>query len=276
MTLFQLGAKLRKTYPNLDKNELKLALMHVYMLETYSDYILKQHDEIKIKPQVNTIVNRLLEGEPLQYILGYAYFYNRNFKVNRYVLIPRPETEELVAMVDKEVTSGTVVDIGTGSGVIAVTLSANPALKVYGSDICRHALKVASTNDTEKKVTFLYGDLLTPYIEEKIKVDVLVANLPYIKADEVLDNKVKSFEPKKALYLPKVNIFKRLFESVSSLLIGDNGLSVYLEIGTDQAGEVTTLAREILGESVTIKVVKDLQGKERFIVIKGIYGNNNI
>ena len=264
-----------KKSPNIDKNDVILAIMEVFNYENYTDYILNQDSEVTVPKQFYAIIKRLKKEEPIQYILGKSYFIDRVFNVTPAVLIPRPETEELVTFIIKEVKekSGTIVDVGNGSGVIAISLAEKTDSKVYATEISKKALKVAKSNDTSGKVSFFEGDLLGPIIKEGIKVDYIVANLPYIKEDEVLESRVKDFEPNRALYLPKKNIFARLFKQVKKLNIGKEGLSIYLEIGTNQSSEISSLARKIFGESVTIEIVKDMQNKNRFIFIRGIYGN---
>ncbi len=267
-----------KNNQNIDKNDVILALSDVFGYKDYTDYILNQDNEVIVPKRFFNIIERLNNGEPIQYILGKSYFIDCYFNVSPAVLIPRPETEELVSFVIKDLKgkTGTLVDVGTGSGVIALTLAEKTSLKVLATDISKKALKVAKSNDKTGKVTFFEGDLLCPVLKTGITVDYIVANLPYIKEDEVLESRVKDFEPKRALYWPKKNIFLRLFKQVKKLNIGKDGLNIYLEIGTNQCEEIVGLASKIFGESATIEVVKDMQKKDRFIVMRGIYGNKNL
>lgn len=264
-----------KLHPNIDKNDIKLALMHIYNIETYSDYILNLETSYRRTNRLFHIVKRLEKGEPIQYILEYAFFYNRNFKVRKGVLIPRPETEELVNLVIKETKERTlnVLDIGTGSGVIAITLAEHTNHKVFASDISRKALKIAKENDIQNLVTFFEGDLLKPIISNNITIDVIVANLPYIKLHEKVDSKVKDYEPKVALFMPKSNIYRRLFNQTKELSVGEKGLTMYLEFGTDQGEELIGLAREIFGNDVNVAIIKDMQEKERILVLRNLYAH---
>ncbi len=264
-----------KLHPNIDKNDIKLALMHIYNIETYSDYILNLETSYRRTNRLFHIVKRLEKGEPIQYILEYAFFYNRNFIVRKGVLIPRPETEELVNLVIKETKERTlnVLDIGTGSGVIAITLAEHTNHKVFASDISRKALKIAKENDIQNLVTFFEGDLLKPIISNNITIDVIVANLPYIKLHEKVDSKVKDYEPKVALFMPKSNIYRRLFNQTKELSVGEKGLTMYLEFGTDQGEELIGLAREIFGNDVNVAIIKDMQEKERILVLRNLYAN---
>ncbi len=275
MKLREIFQKTIKLHPNIDKNDIKLALMHIYNIETYSDYILNLETSYRRTNKLFYIIKRLEKGEPIQYILGSAFFYNRNFKVRKGVLIPRPETEELVNLVIKETKekSLNVLDIGTGSGVIAITIAEHTHHKVFASEISRKALKIAKENDVQNLVTFYEGDLLKPIISNNIKIDVIVANLPYIKLHEKVDSKVKDYEPKVALFMPKTNIYSRLFKQTKELSVGENGLTMYLEFGTDQGEELKALSREIFGNDVNVAIIKDMQDKERILVLRNLYAN---
>lgn len=277
LTLFALEQKTLELHSLLDKNDVKLALMHVYNIDSYTDYILKLHENVEHRKEFDVIIERLLTGEPIQYILGKAYFYDRYFAVNKNVLIPRVETEELVNIVLNDIANkeGNLLDLGTGSGAIAVTISNHSNLNVYASDISKKALKVARENDKEKEVTFIHGDLLLPFVHNQIPLNYIVANLPYIKVTEEVDNKVKDYEPHRALYNKHENMFRRLFKQVKKLNIPSSGLAIYLEVGTNQGAEVSELACRYLGKNVKINVLNDMHGRERFVIIKGIYGNKD-
>lgn len=186
MTLCELEQQTLFLHPNLDKNDIKLALMHCYDVHNYITY--RQLEKIEVTPlkKYDAIIRRLINGEPIQYILGSAYFYFREFLVDKNVLIPRPETEELVHLFINETkdAKGTVIDVGTGSGVIAITIKHHTNHHVFATDISKKALKVAHLNSGGYDITFFDGDLLKPAIKEGLKINYIVANLPYIKKDE--------------------------------------------------------------------------------------------
>jgi len=278
MTLLEIEQNIRKLHPNIDKNDIKLALMHVYDIKNYSQYILNYDKTYYPKKKLDKIIVRLDHGEPIQYILQEAYFYHRNFFVNKNVLIPRPETEEIVSLILEETTNTkqNIIDIGTGSGVIAITLAEHALHNVYGSDISLRALRVAKKNDINNKVTFIHGDLLRPVINNNLTIDIVVANLPYIKQEEIIDEKVSKYEPKKALYLPTNNIYRRLFNQTKKLNVGKKGLTMYLEFGTNQTAELVTLSQEIFGFDVIYEIIKDMSGKDRFLILRNLYGNKSI
>lgn len=154
---------------------------------------------------VNQVAQRINTGEPVQYVLRQAHFYGRPFYVDPFVLIPRPETEELVSCVLKHSPLQAVLDIGTGSGCIPVTLSLEkPALKMYATDISKQALAVAKSNAASlgAKVEFLEHNILTediPFAD----LDVVVSNPPYIGNSEKAGMKrnVLEYEPHLALFV---------------------------------------------------------------------------
>ncbi len=169
---------------------------------------------------------RVGDNEPLAYLLGYKEFFGRNFLVNKNVLIPRPETEDLIEEVlkysqDKVLT---VVDVGTGSGAIAITLKLeNPNLNVFATDISSTALSVAQKNaklyGQTGKITFVEIDLLANFSD---KADVIVANLPYIptKNWQKLDTQIKDYEPRLALDsgVSKLVLYEKLFSQAKDVL----------------------------------------------------------
>ena len=149
---------------------------------------------------------RMLNDEPMNYVLGYSYFYGYQFKVNKDVLIPRPETEELVGLILSkydEFYKGqnvNICDVGTGSCAIAISLKKEEEkLNVFASDISIDALNVAKENadNLNANIQFLCGSMLEPYIKNNIKVDILVSNPPYIRNDEKLEASVIDYGPHK-------------------------------------------------------------------------------
>lgn len=221
-------------------------------------------------------IKRILNDEPMNYVLGYSYFYGYRFIVNKDVLIPRPETEELVCLILRkydEFFKGkkiNICDVGTGSGAIAISLKKEEDnLNVYASDISTEALKVAKKNAecNNADVHFMFGSMLEPYIENNIKVDILVSNPPYIKVDEVLENSVKDFEPHVALFGGEdgLKFYRIIFENAHKL-VNENGM-LFFEIGYDQKENLTNLARQYF-ENATIEVFKDINNKDRMLMIK--------
>ncbi|MGX1901328.1 peptide chain release factor N(5)-glutamine methyltransferase [Thermolongibacillus altinsuensis] len=213
---------------------------------------------------------------PIQYLIGYEYFYGRRFFVNEDVLIPRPETEELVAEVLKRINNMfsdhkdiEVVDVGTGSGAIAVTLALeNRSLRVSAIDIASSSLEVAKQNARQlgAHVEFIEGDLLQPLIKAGRKVDVVVSNPPYIPEIDIasLSPVVKEHEPLRALVGGKDGLhFYRRFMGELPKVLRSRGL-VAFEIGADQGEAVANMLKATFPDA-KVEVVHDINGKERMV-----------
>ncbi len=221
-------------------------------------------------------VNKLKENEPLNYVLGYSYFYGYKMIVNQNVLIPRFETEELIGLVLSkydEYYKGqkvTLADVGTGSGAIAIALKKEEAnFNVYASDISFKALEVAKKNaqNNDADITFMQGSMLDPLVEDNIKLDILVSNPPYIKQDEVLEASVKDYEPHVALFGGDdgLKFYRMIFEK-AHLVMKDKGL-LFFEMGYDQKENLTNLAKQYF-KNADIEVYKDINKKDRMLFIK--------
>ena len=223
------------------------------------------------KGDINDAIKRLNMGEPVQYIVGDVDFYGNIIKVNKNVLIPRRETEELAEKVLKRIQvfdKPVIADIGTGSGAIAITLAKKLNTLVYASDISLKALEVAKENVATNKVdvTFFEGDMLKPYIKNNIKLDVIVSNPPYIKKDEKIEDIVKNNEPHLALYAKNNGL--EFYDSIlknASYVLKDKYLIAF-EIGMDQGKNIEALAKKYLSNSI-VEIEKDLSGKDRFIFV---------
>ena len=249
-------------------------LCNEYGINLYLD-LDKEADERVLRRFDEGIV-RLLEDEPLNYVLGYTYFYGYKMIVNEKVLIPRPETEELTALILSqydECHAGQEVDlcdVGTGSGAIAIALKKEEShLHVYASDISEDALDVArenaSLNDCE--IVFFQGSMLEPYIENGIRVDILVSNPPYIKQYENIERSVYDYEPHVALFGGDdgLRFYREIFENAHKIM-KEHGM-LFFEIGYDQKENLTRLAERYFPGSM-IKVFRDINGKDRMLMIK--------
>lgn len=224
---------------------------------------------------------RLLAGEPVQHLIGYAPFYGRSFAVTRDVLIPRPETEELIEWVLRhvgEVTDDGIVDVGTGSGAIAITLSLELGVRVQTVDISQDAITVAKRNAEAlgADVTFHEGDCLGPIADASIRV--LVSNPPYIEADELLDDTVVGYEPHLALFggADGLTFYRKIIADSMRVLRADWQLIAF-EIGYNQGQVVKSYLSERYPEAET-GILKDINGKDRIVyaVREGIAHGNEM
>lgn len=217
------------------------------------------------------ITQRINQHEPIQYILGKAPFYGRDFMVNRSVLIPRNETEELIELIldeIKTIASPNILDIGTGSGCIAISLAAERTeASVTAFDISEDALGIAIQNaiHNDTKVTFEQQDILNT-INITEKWDVIVSNPPYITEDEKIEmqENVVAYEPSLALFVPNENplLFYNAIADFAKKHLKENGL-LYIEINQKFGKETAELISQKGFKNV--EIIKDLNQNERFI-----------
>ena len=220
---------------------------------------------------IEDAIKRLNDGEPVQYIVGNVDFYGYILKVNKNVLIPRRETEELVEEVIKRsqaFLNPTIIDIGTGSGAIAISLSKELNTHIYASDISKKALEVAKENakSNNADITLLEGDMLKPYIQNNIKVDIIVSNPPYIKENEQIENIVKNNEPGIALYAKNngLEFYESILKDAKKVL--KNKFLIAFEIGYTQGEDIKNLAFKYLG-NVKVEIKRDLSFKDRMLFV---------
>src|SRR5690606_23833758 len=212
------------------------------------------------------------KGKPVQYILGFEEIYGRAFTVNRSVRIPRPETEELVQSVLNRLDGDSpldVVDVGTGSGIIAVTLKLErPMWHVTAIDISKEALQTAEGNAKAlgAEVDFVQGDFLQPFIGEK-RFDCVVSNPPYIGLKEIpeIDPLVKDHEPDLALFSGDdgLDSYRAIIRQLPYVLKAK--ALVAFEIGESQGRSVQKLLKNTF-PNARVEVVQDINGKDRMVL----------
>ena len=223
--------------------------------------------------QLGEAVKRLLSGEPVQYVMGMARFCDLLIKVSPAVLIPRPETEEMVqkicASMPKEKTMR-IWDIGTGSGCIAIALAKQfPNAEVVAFDVSEEALQISKENAESNgaKVTFVQDDVLNPTSDYFTQpVDLVVSNPPYVCDSEraSMEANVLDWEPEKALFVPDDDPL-RFYHQILALAkkkLNPNG-QVWFEINERMGEELVSLCRE-MGFS-NAEVLEDFAGKPRFV-----------
>ncbi len=223
------------------------------------------------KGNVDEAISRLKKGEPVQYIVGNVNFYGYELMVNKDVLIPRRETEELTEEVIRRMkvfSNPVIADVATGSGAIAITLSKELNVSLYASDISEKALLVAEKNafDNQASVTFFQGDMLKPFIDNNVKLDVIVSNPPYIKENEEIEPVVFNNEPHLALFAKDggLEFYQKIFMDAKKVL--NDRFLIALEIGESQGKSVADLAKSYLGD-VTVEIKKDLSQKNRMVFV---------
>lgn len=228
--------------------------------EFVSDDVLEKFSEM--------LADYLVDYRPIEYILGYTYFYGNKIKVNESVLIPRDETEELVEKALLYIKDNDkVLDLCTGSGAIAISLKKErKGADVFASDISKKALNVSEENARYNNVSinFYEGDLLEPFIGNN-KFDVIVCNPPYISKSFKL-NEIVEHEPKIALFAEDNGLenYKRIIKDLDKAL--NKGGYIFFEIGYDQKEDIEKICKEYLNE-YTFECFKDINGKDRIVKI---------
>jgi release factor glutamine methyltransferase len=254
----------RRDAEDLIAHALKLKRMDLYMQFD------RPVQEIELE-LLRSLLKRAGKGEPIEYMIGEVSFYHCNIAIGPGVLIPRPETEILVAQIAKLLQGSemAVWDLCTGSGCIGIALKkVCPTLKVSLSDISGNALKFASMNAKTNgvEVEILKGDLLAPFAERK--AHAIICNPPYVSSKEflTLDPSVKDFEPKEALVGGEDGLFfyRRLAEELPKYL--HPHAKVFFEIGENQGESVLKLFDVPVWKSA--RVEKDWAGKDRFFFLE--------
>ena len=220
------------------------------------------------------VLCELKAGKPIQYIIGNVNFYGNTIEVNESVLIPRFETELLV---EKTITKikkyfpnqkVSIIDLGTGSGCIAISLKKNLDATVDALDISKEALELAKINAQKNntEINFINDDMTT--YQEK-KYDIIISNPPYIRFDEPIMDIVKNNEPQVALYAKEDGLYyyRKILENITN--ITNDKFLICFEIGLNQSTTIVDIAKKHL-DNVFIIVEKDYSDKERFIFITNI------
>ena len=256
------------------------ALLFMLELTNKEAHNLYMEFDEEMQPELEELyeegIQRLLTGIPLGHVLGFEWFYGYRFTVNEDVLIPRTETEELVAKIlaayDEHFSSQDnvmAVDIGTGSGAIAVSLKKEePNLHMMATDISEQAVAVAKKNadDNEAIVNFMVGDMLQPLIDRNLKVDILISNPPYIPREEEMEHSVVDYEPHVALFGGEdgLKFYRIIFENAAKVL--KERAMMAFEMGYNQKEALSEEAKKYF-PNARIEVLKDMSGKNRMLFV---------
>ena len=257
-------------------SENEIQKLFTYFAEEYLQYNsiqLKMYADQEVeeaqKLQFTQALEELKSGKPYQQILGKAYFYGEEFFVNENVLIPRPETEELIELILEKLPADKklkILDIGTGSGCIAITIAKHlKHANVYALDYSGKALEIAKKNAVlhQTEIQFIQQDYLNSHLSEIF--DVIISNPPYIGTEEEIDieNSVKDFEPMMALFAPENDVlaFYRKIANDTETSLSNEGF-VFLEINQKLGPETLELYKYKLSEA---HLLKDISGNDRMI-----------
>jgi release factor glutamine methyltransferase len=258
--------------PRLSIEHLLAEALGKRRLDLYLDYDQRLPEQI-LEP-LRDKVRRRSEGEPLQHLLGSWEFFGRRFKTDRRALIPRPETERLAELILNQIPASTspatrLADVGTGSGVLAITLALErPGLEVVATDLFADTLALARENagvyDVDGRIAWLQTDLLSEIDND---FDFLVANLPYVPSAEIakLSREVQH-DPLLALDGGEdgLDVIRRFVGQAPSRLKPEG--RVYLEIGISQSGGVVDILQKEKFSDISVE--KDYQGVDRFVIAR--------
>ncbi len=248
--------------------EAKEIVMHALSISR-NDLILNPKREVTdIEHKIaEDMLKKRLSGEPLQYILGFSEFMSLKFNVNPHTLIPRSDTETLVELLIQKIADKkcNIIDIGTGTGCIGISLAKYTSADVTLADISKEALKIATENAKQNDIAIktLNIDILNDIPQGKY--DIVVSNPPYIRSDVLptLQTEVKDFEPLSALDGGGDGlIFYRRITDIAPHILNNGGILAY-EIGYDQAEEVKALMKK---DFCDVEVIKDLCGNDRVVI----------
>lgn len=258
-------------YPVTEANAISRRLLTDLFDISLTDMILHGDDLVVDADQVSDCADRLSKGEPVQYVVGFEEFYGQRFIVTPDVLIPRPETQEIIDFIIKNTNKNnkhTILDIGTGCGVIAITLAYElHKAQVSAMDISSEALEIAKKNalNIGADVQFILNDILTDSYSNK-KYDIIVSNPPYVTESEklLMRPNVLDYEPETALFVPDNDPLK-FYKAIAVFALKsltDNG-KLYIEINEKFADEITNMLQILYFKNVML--CRDFNDKPRMI-----------
>ena len=261
--------------PDTDEISVRILLCHNNGIKSMSGFYIHKNENIKDLPMFLKQFNRFLKGEPIQYILGETEFLGYDFFVDKRVLIPRQETEEVVTQAYlralQEFGDGVinVADICCGSGVMGITLAKKLKVRyLFMSDLSEDAIQVAKKNAKRNDViaNFFVGNACDELVKAGAKVDLLVANPPYILNKAEVDKSVLEHEPHLALFADEeLSVYKDIFDSLPK--IKNKKLLCVFEIGYDLREKLTKLLEKTV-KNASFGFVKDINGKERILILE--------
>ena len=271
---YQTAVKVGAT-ADVSAQDVRILIAHVMGYEQPIDVLYHKDEEFTKIEEFEGLFAKLMQGMPVEYVINEATFLHTKIYVDPRVLIPRMETEEVIATLSERIMDYydprnylVCADVGTGSGAILCALhNLFPNWLLVGSDISHQALEVAKRNlaANEVKARLLQGSSLEPYIAAKMNLDVIVSNPPYILNRDEVQASVKNYEPEEALYLDKDHsVYEEIFRDYKKVKKGT--LLMVFEIGYDLVDYLKGLMERYL-EDYEFEFVKDLNGLDRILLV---------
>jgi release factor glutamine methyltransferase len=268
-----LSEELGEIYQDPEKNSvINLIIMTLFGIsklhQIYNSDVVVTAGQVK---KIIEVCSELKTGRPVQYVLGETIFYDCKIKVNESVLIPRPETEELVQLIisDNKNFKGDIIDFGTGSGCIAIALAVNiKGARVTGIDISDDALDVAGENAeiNSVNITLIKGDIFNFNTDSVNRPSIIISNPPYVRDSEkkLMHKNVLDYEPQKALFVDDSNplVYYTSILEIAEKILQPAG-RIYFEINEVMGEQMMQLMNSF--KYINTSIVKDINGKDRFI-----------
>lgn len=271
---------IKKHHSHIDLYDLNLLISHVTkkpreFFIAHPDYILSFGEYIRLR----LAIYKRKSGIPIAYITGHKEFYGLDFEVNKYTLVPRPDTEILVEAVNKELKiknkEFVLIDVGTGSGCIPIAIgkySNRQIFKIISTDISKQALRIAKRNAKKHDIAieFYHGNLLEPVLSQITgqpgnRTTIITANLPYLTEQQFIEEPSIQHEPKSALVAEKqgLALYEELLDQIKKH-ISNNDLIAFFEIDPAQTLSITAMIQTIF-PAAKITILKDLSGSDRCV-----------
>ena len=272
MTGLEIFNKIKKEYPKLLDTEIKEAMSFVFDVSFSNPKLFT--NEFLVNKKLLKILRELNKGKPIELIIKKAKFLNLELEIKKGVLIPRNETEELTLKFEEYIIENSIkniADIGTGSGCIAAYLkSKNRGLNVYAVEKESVPFSIAKSNFKRLNldIKLFKGDCLFPLIKKGVKIDALISNPPYITPKEFVQDSVKKYEPKSALYLTEFSLYENIFLNVEKV-INRFPFVMYFEMSPENEELILNLIEIYLKPTfkVSHNFFKDINGYNRFVKI---------
>lgn len=250
-------------------------LMHINKIETDAEFYLRENENIADLRLFISYFNRYLQGEPIEYILNECPFLDEKYYVDKRVLIPRVESEEIVEMAikfAKEMFNNESIDIAdicSGSGVLSIAFSKlYPTQNIYMVDLDQETLDVAKINakKANTNITYYQGDALDPLIKNRQRVDLIISNPPYILNENEIDRSVINYEKRHFLIDKEpLYVYKKIFDG--ALKIKKNKLLIVMEIGYDSKAKLKEMLLNYY-PTFSFNFFQDINKKDRILVVK--------
>ena len=258
---------------SVDRYSLLQLFLHHESIPSADEFFTHLDEPVKNESAILASLKRLMQGEPVAYITGQSIFFGLPLHVDSNVLIPRPETEELVQYLLKTFSKQSllrVVDIGTGSGAIAIALKFHrPLWDVIATDISKAAVKVATLNARRHQldISFLVGDGLQPFSKPLTppRFDLIVSNPPYILDETNVDPSVKDYEPHLALFANPITKFYQQYLQEAKPLLKPGGIFAF-EISPAVVAPLKTIVKQMYPQS-KLSIHQDINLKSRIAMI---------